>query len=159
MPSICLVVATLVGALPSRMSPPHLPRSPSVMAFSLESVTAVAELTSADSASTDVNVIGIENVPDALIEPPFKTTSAGAATPLGSAKMVVPAGIVRVADTRTWEARMYEIFVPRAVLEEYLLDSKVTFESSVTNGGVRAALAALEVHVAPAILPLHASHE
>ena len=64
----------MVGALPSRMSPPHLPRSPSVMAFSLESVEAPRVLTSADSASTDVNVIGIENVPDALMTPPFKTT-------------------------------------------------------------------------------------
>jgi hypothetical protein len=108
-----------------------------------------------------VRVIGLLAVPEATSKPPFKTTSAGAGTPFGtgSAKMVVPAGIVRVADTRTWEARMYETLAPRAVLEEYVLDSKVTVGSSVANGGVRAALAALEVHVDPTILPLHASHE
>jgi len=49
------------------------------MAFSLESVEALAELTSADSASTDVNVIGSEAVPVATILPPFRTTIAGAA--------------------------------------------------------------------------------
>jgi hypothetical protein len=77
------------------------------MAFSFESVEAVAVLTSADSASTDVNVIGIVALPVATSAPPFKTTSAGAATPLGtgSAKMVVPAGIVRMTFdcTKTWE--------------------------------------------------------
>jgi len=73
--------------------------------------------------------------------------------------MVVPAGIVRIADTKTWEARMYEMLAPRAVLTAYVLDSKVTFGNSVTNGGVRAAFAALDVHVDPTILPLHASHE
>ena len=100
MPSIVVVVATLVGALPSRMSPPHLPRSPSVMAFSLESVEALAELTSADSASTDVNVIGIENVPDALMAPPLKTTIAGAGSVsmTGSPYTEEPAAMVSVME-------------------------------------------------------------
>ena len=108
MPSICVVVATLVGALPSRMRPPHLPRSPSVMAFSFESVEAPRVLTSADSASTDVNVIGIENVPDALMTPPFKTTIAGAGSVsmTGSPYTEVPAAMVSVmADgTKSCEA-------------------------------------------------------
>jgi hypothetical protein len=61
--------------------------------------------------------------------------------------------------TKTWELRKYEMFAPRTVLEEYVLGSKVTLDCTVANGGASAALAALEVHEDPTILPLHASNE
>jgi hypothetical protein len=68
----------------------------------------VTVLDSADSASTDVNVIGSENVPDALIEPPFKTTIAGAGSVsmTGSPYTEVPAAMVSVTPdcTKSCEA-------------------------------------------------------
>ena len=49
---------------------------------------------------------------------------------------------------------MYEVLAARTVLEAIELGTKEIFESSVANGE-----AGMAVHVRPAILPLHASHE
>jgi hypothetical protein len=79
MPSIAVVVATLVGALPSRMSPPHLPRVSITVSVLVESV---------DTDDEDdwvglkaVKVIGAVEVPGAEISPPFSMMSAGATPP------------------------------------------------------------------------------
>ena len=49
---------------------------------------------------------------------------------------------------------MYEVLAERTVLEAIVLGTKVTVDCSVANGE-----AGMPVHVRPAILPLHASHE
>ena len=148
----------MVGALPSRMSPPHLPRSPRVMAFSLESVVAVAELTSADSASTDVNVIGMVAVPGASILPPFKTTIAEAlfGEAAGSAYTVVPASMFKANPdgTKSCDVSRYDVPETRAKELEMVPPIAITEEPSTANID-----AGTPVHVAPAMLPLHASHE
>ena len=80
MRSICCVVGADVGALPSTMMPPHLPRF---------SRTAVEYCESDETVSLDafsglraVKVMGDAAVPSAMILPPFKTTRAGAAPPM-----------------------------------------------------------------------------
>ena len=127
------------------------------MAFSFESVEAVAGLTSADSASTDVNVIGIVALPVAMSMPPFKTTSAGATDEfVGMEKMEDPGAMVRVTPegTKTCVAIRYEVLETRFVLAERVPPSMTVVGASVANGEAGRA-----VHVRPAMLPLHASHE
>ena len=79
MPSICVVVGTLVGAMPSRMSPPHLPRVSSTVSALVESVD-----TDDDDDTVGlkaVKVIGEIEVPSAKIRPPFSMIRAGAPPP------------------------------------------------------------------------------
>jgi len=109
MPSICVVVATLVGALPRRMSPPHLPRVSSTVSALVESVDTEDDDDTVGLKA--VKVIGEIEVPGAEIRPPFSTMSAGA-PPLseaGEAKMVVPGSMVSVLPdaTNTWSVRTY----------------------------------------------------
>ena len=62
----------------------------------------------------------------------------------------------RVTDDESW----YEVPETRAIEPEIVPPIPITVGRSVANGDARAALAALEVHDAPAILPpLHASNE
>eukprot|EP00900_Chrysochromulina_parva_P027462 jgi/Chrpa1/934/Chrysochromulina_OHIO_Genome00009280-RA len=82
MPSMKAVVATLVGALPSRMRPPHLPFVSSTVSAPVESVD-TDELDDTVGLKA-VKVIGALEVPGAVIRPPFSTMSAGA-TPLSEA--------------------------------------------------------------------------
>jgi len=81
MPSIVVVVATLVGASPSRMRPPHLPRSLSTIIPSPDTALSVkpsVSLRRVDSARIDVIVIGYIDVPVARIVPPLSTMIDGA---------------------------------------------------------------------------------
>ena len=148
----------MVGALPSRKRSPHLPRSPSVMAFSFESVEALAELTSADSASTDVNVIGMVAVPGATIRPPFKTTIAGALVgeAAGSEYTMAPASMFRANPEGTKSCDVSRYDVPETRANELVIVPPIatTEEPSAAN-----IVTGTPEHVAPAILPLHASHE
>jgi hypothetical protein len=77
-PSIVVVVALFVGALPSRIRPPHLPRVSST----------VSALVSVDTDDDDdsvglkaVKVIGAVAEPSASREPPFSMIRAGAPPP------------------------------------------------------------------------------
>ena len=79
MPSICVVVGTLVGAMPSRMSPPHLPRVSSTVSALVESVD-----TDDDDDTVGlkaVKVIGEVAEPSASRKPPFSMIRAGAPPP------------------------------------------------------------------------------
>jgi hypothetical protein len=76
-PSIVVVVALFVGALPSRIRPPHLPR-----------VSRSALVESLDTDDEDdsvglkaVKVIGAVAEPSASREPPFSMIRAGAPPP------------------------------------------------------------------------------
>ena len=128
------------------------------MAFSLESVVAVAELTSADSASTDVNVIGRDVVPGASILPPFKTTIAGALVgeAAGSAYTMAPASKLRTnpEGTKSCDVSRYDVPETRVNELEIVPPIATTEEPSAAN-----IVAGTPEHVEPAMLPLHASHE
>ena len=69
----------MVGALPSRMRPPHLPRVSSTVSALVESVD-----TDDDDDTVGlkaVKVIGAIEVPSAKIRPPFSMIRAGAPPP------------------------------------------------------------------------------
>ena len=76
----------LVGAVPRRMRPPHLPVWPSGVAVVVESVTTTLGSLRADSARIVVIVMGEDAVPAALIVAPFSMTIAGATPPRSGGK-------------------------------------------------------------------------
>ena len=80
MPSTASGVDADVGASPSTMMPPHLPRFSRTAAEYCESDETVS--LDAFSGLRAVKVMGDAAVPSAMILPPFKTTRAGAAPPM-----------------------------------------------------------------------------
>jgi len=79
MPSMIVVVATLVGALPSRISPPHLPFVSSTVSEPVESVDTVDDDDTVGLKA--VKVIGKVAEPSASRKPPFSIIRAGAPPP------------------------------------------------------------------------------
>ena len=92
-PSTSAVVGALVGALPSRMRPPHWPREPSAPLPVAESESESTVSEDAFSGSSAVKVMGASAAPSATIMPPFSTMIAGAlpSASLGAAYTVTPA--------------------------------------------------------------------
>ena len=86
MPSITVVVATMVGALPligallSRIRPPHLPRISSTVSALVESVDPDDDEDNSVGLKA-VKVIGAVEEPSASREPPFSMIRAGAPPP------------------------------------------------------------------------------